>query len=1054
MASAPHASQLSIRVLGELQVTRGGEHLALPPSKKTRALLAYLVLTQRAHRRERLCSLLWDVTDDPRGALRWSVSKLRALCNDAGATRIVADRDNVSFALHGAVVDALELRARAASGFERETFESLEELAHQFRGELLAGLSLGDFDEFQGWCVAEREQARQLQQELLRALLNRSPSAERALPHARALVHLDPLCQSSRASLVTLLSQLGLRQEAEVQYQSGRRLLLELGARDLDELEQAWRRTRSAPPAKLSLEAAVTAPPVMARTSAPASGPVSAPASARYASPFVGRHEECQRLGRALAEVARGRGQVLLMSGEAGVGKTRMLQELLAKARQAGSTVLTASAYEVESRRPFGPWIDALRQVPRPAVGSRLAEQLSVLLPEWGAEALAPQGEEQLFGAVSELLAARAHSAPPVVLGLDDAHWLDDASSRLLHYVARMQRHRPVLVVATARDGELFDNPTLLRALRSLRREGLLHDLGVGPLGPEDIAELARHLDPSADAERLFAESAGNPLFAIELSRAPRAAGDIPASLSETIRERVEALPTDAASVLRWAAVLGPHFEVARLEGVAQSPPDVLAVSLELLQRRALLQLDTDRKRGDTCTFSHDIVRRAVYADLSEPRRRLMHRRIAEHLAPLSERDDRVAVEVVHHASLAAQPEVAVRACLKAAEHCVRLYASKAAEALTRRGFYHVKQLPTAERTALEVELWRVQLAARRPENGSEAAAELQRLGELSLDLGAASAAHQAFHLLSWLRWEEGAWLDAMRSSLRAERVSRDLSEPAHITAMAEYARCLAMVEGDLGEAEALLLEARARSERSGFVPMVIPDALGMLCWHRGELQEAALLFARAHELARHESDRGNEFQALEHRSCVLYELADAGGARAVVQELGALGEKLRGGSEAPVASALARLLDYALQQPQAAAALEAAIEQLRRTDAKQRLAYVLLESAELDLARGEHGLASQRAREALVAASALSRRSDVARAHALLTLTALQEGDASRHAAEIKTLLSTPLAPLSARARRAVEKAMGDALPSPALPPPSKGKTAHGARNRRTSPG
>src|SRR5690606_27363936 len=106
MTGAP----LELRMLGELEVLRAGRAVALPQSKKTRALLAYLVLTDREHRRERLCDLFWDVTDDRRGALRWSLSKLRAVVDDAGASRIIADRDRVAFASLGARVDVLELR--------------------------------------------------------------------------------------------------------------------------------------------------------------------------------------------------------------------------------------------------------------------------------------------------------------------------------------------------------------------------------------------------------------------------------------------------------------------------------------------------------------------------------------------------------------------------------------------------------------------------------------------------------------------------------------------------------------------------------------------------------------------------------------------------------------------------------------------------------------------------------------------------------------------------------------------------------------------------------
>jgi DNA-binding SARP family transcriptional activator len=341
MASDPARSSLTIRVLGELQVWKGGALVPLPPSKKTRALLSYMVLTERKHRRERLCALFWDVTDDPRGALRWSVSKLRRLCDEPQVSRIVADRDSVSFERHGAFVDVLEARARISSAaLEGLAFEELEQLAREFRGELLTGLELGDFDEFQSWCVAEREQARLLHQSVLRALVERSVVAEQALPHARALVHVDPLSQSARAGLVELLGRLGLEQEAEQQYQSGRRLLSELGARSTAELERAWQQAREA--------LAERASGLVLASRVPAD-----PAPVSSAVPFVGRARQCEEFAGILADVERGRARVLLISGEAGVGKSRVMQEFLARAGRAGGSVLTAAAYEVESGRSF-----------------------------------------------------------------------------------------------------------------------------------------------------------------------------------------------------------------------------------------------------------------------------------------------------------------------------------------------------------------------------------------------------------------------------------------------------------------------------------------------------------------------------------------------------------------------------------------------------------------------------------------------------------------------------------------------------------------------------
>lgn len=119
---------LILRFLGESEVVRDGAAVPLPPSKKTRALLAYLAVAGGRHRRERLCSLLWDVADDPRGALRWSLSKLRAIVDEPGRERIAADRESVSFSAHGSRVDLLAIRERIAGGVNAIPIEDLEAL--------------------------------------------------------------------------------------------------------------------------------------------------------------------------------------------------------------------------------------------------------------------------------------------------------------------------------------------------------------------------------------------------------------------------------------------------------------------------------------------------------------------------------------------------------------------------------------------------------------------------------------------------------------------------------------------------------------------------------------------------------------------------------------------------------------------------------------------------------------------------------------------------------------------------------------------------------------
>src|SRR3954454_17022330 len=168
---------LTIRLLGDLTISRAGTPLTLPPSKKTRGLLAYLVAIGRPQRRERLCNLLWDVPDDPRGALRWSLSKLRALVDepDGGPARILADRETVAFVAEGASCDLHALRdlvgTRAGTAaLERAPTEHLGAIANAIGGMFLEGLGLPGQPDFQAWCLAEREDVRRQHATLLAAL--------------------------------------------------------------------------------------------------------------------------------------------------------------------------------------------------------------------------------------------------------------------------------------------------------------------------------------------------------------------------------------------------------------------------------------------------------------------------------------------------------------------------------------------------------------------------------------------------------------------------------------------------------------------------------------------------------------------------------------------------------------------------------------------------------------------------------------------------------------------------------------------------------------------
>lgn len=219
---------LRVSVLGNLAVLRDGAAIELPPSRKTRALLAYLAVTARPHSRDRLCAMFWPVPDDPRAALRWSLTRLRPLVDEPCCQRIVADRESVRFVDDDVTVDILALRDLARSGIDAMSTEVLREATQALEADFLEGLDLPDCHEFQSWCIGEREETRRLRVRLLTALVTRlEDQPDEAVRHARTLSLLEPANESVQASLIRLLRAAGRWGEADDQFQSAQRRLEE-----------------------------------------------------------------------------------------------------------------------------------------------------------------------------------------------------------------------------------------------------------------------------------------------------------------------------------------------------------------------------------------------------------------------------------------------------------------------------------------------------------------------------------------------------------------------------------------------------------------------------------------------------------------------------------------------------------------------------------------------------------------------------------------------------------------------------------------------------------
>ncbi len=233
---------LTLRLLGQIEIARDGVPLPLPQSRKTRALLAYLALAERPQRRDHLVSMFWDVPDDPRGALRWSLSKLRAVTDDPGCKRIVATRDSVAFDPRTAEIDLCTVRDAVRHGIETLPTERLIALEAAFGGDLLEGLDLPDCREFQAWLTAEREDAKQLHGRILRVLVTRFPHApDDALACARTLLHITPFDEAAHRTLVETLARCGRNGEAKRQAEASTRILREAGIEATTNLVSAAR---------------------------------------------------------------------------------------------------------------------------------------------------------------------------------------------------------------------------------------------------------------------------------------------------------------------------------------------------------------------------------------------------------------------------------------------------------------------------------------------------------------------------------------------------------------------------------------------------------------------------------------------------------------------------------------------------------------------------------------------------------------------------------------------------------------------------------------------
>ncbi len=399
-------------------------------------------------------------------------------------------------------------------------------------------------------------------------------------------------------------------------------------------------------------------------------------AAAGQPSALVGRAREQALLREGLAAALAGRGGLVLIGGEAGIGKTALAEALGEEAAARGATLAVGRCYDLTDTPPYGPWVELFARFP--------AAPTAGLLGDGAAEGVA--GQAALFARVRDFLATAA-AARPLVLLLDDLHWADPASLDLLRFLARGLAALPALVLVTYRADELTRRHALYTLLPALVREARATRLDLRRLDDAAVRALVRaRYDLPADGEsRLVAylqeHAEGNPFYLGELLRTLEEEGQIgagnlgdlarvpvPPLLRQIIEGRLARLGEEARRLLGVAAVIGQTVPLALWAAVGGVGEDALLAVLEPAVEARLLEAEAD---GAGVRFAHALIREALYEGLLPPRRRAWHRRVGEALAGLPDPDP----DAVHyHLQRAGDPR-AVEWLVRAGERARRAYA-------------------------------------------------------------------------------------------------------------------------------------------------------------------------------------------------------------------------------------------------------------------------------------------------------------------------------------------------------------------------------------------
>jgi DNA-binding SARP family transcriptional activator/DNA-binding transcriptional ArsR family regulator len=710
---------LRIYFFGGFRVYYGDENLPPFPTRKTRSLFAYLVTyRQRSHPRPVLAGIFWPDMPDVKAHRNLNTTLWR-LRRSLPSGYILVEEETIGFNtasdywLDVALFERMTNEAMTKSQMRKDighwdlVIGHLRNAVELYRGDFLEGF-------YEDWCLVEAERLRGLYLQALHGLLAYHKAGgeyQAALEYGQRLLAADPLREDVHRQVMELYELLGQRSAALAQFEACRRVLREeLGVEPLPETVALYEGIRSA-----SL--------ILASPSAPPPASLLSPAQPLPRTPFddfgqvalVGRQKELAWLMAHVEETRQGHGGMVLVMGEAGVGKTRLVQEMVCQATGQGAWVLQGVCHELSEPPPYQGLVDALRSA-FPQFGTEELARISPVwlsemtffLPELGqivpglpprASLPPPEQRGRLLEALAQFLTGMSRATPCIIV-IEDLQWADSATLDALRYLLPHLAATRVLLISTVRSEELEVQDELRQTICSLEETGLLHRLHLERLSQAETGRLVEQvLGPTRKApnliEQIYRETEGNPFFVAELLKAlfeegllhrdeqgewstpwDESAHDdaelpLPRGICQAVQRRLMKLSGKACQVLDLASVLGREFDFDLLWCASGWDEETVLEATDDLLRRQLLAEEGERLR-----FTHDKIRQVAYQGLSRARRRRLHRQAGQALEALA--PDRVE-ELANHFYLGGEPRRALGYCLQAGDHARTVYASRAA---------------------------------------------------------------------------------------------------------------------------------------------------------------------------------------------------------------------------------------------------------------------------------------------------------------------------------------------------------------------------------------